>query len=71
MKIRYLRWIGVALVGASTLQAASPQASTPQAGSQYNAVVGRYCLTCHNEKLKTADVVPTPLSFISGSIPAS
>lgn len=68
MKIRYLRWIGVALVGASTLQAASPQASTPQAGSQYNAVVGRYCLTCHNEKLKTADLV---LSKVDVSNPSA
>ena len=48
--------IGIALAGVGWLQAASPQVSafTPPSASQYRALLDRYCVTCHNEKLLTA-----------------
>ena len=44
------------LAGIGWLQAASPQVSafTPPSASQYRALLDRYCVTCHNEKLLTA-----------------
>ena len=50
--------LGIALVGVGSIQAA-PQSSTaaPSPGSQYHAVLNRYCVTCHNQKLKTAGLM--------------
>ena len=52
-------WVGVAWIGVGSIHAAqqqsSPSPSTP--GSQHHAVLNRYCVTCHNEKLKTAGLV--------------
>jgi hypothetical protein len=47
------------LAGAGYLQAASPQSSTPveSPASPHRAVLNRYCVTCHNEKLKTAGLI--------------
>jgi cytochrome c551/c552 len=46
------RWsfglIGCVIVTVAGLQAASPQAAAPR------AVIDKYCVTCHNSKLKTA-----------------
>ena len=52
-------WIAVALVGAVCLQAATQQPSSPAVSpaSQYRAVLNRYCVTCHNEILKTAGLM--------------
>jgi mono/diheme cytochrome c family protein len=49
--------IGVALVGAECLQlrAAAAQA-TPPGTSPQRALVDTYCVTCHNERLKTANL---------------
>ena len=53
--------IAIAFFGACCVQAAqqgapgSTPASSPSA--QYRAVLNRYCVTCHNEKLKTADLM--------------
>ena len=47
---------GIALLGAISLHAAPQQAASPApspAASQ-RALLNRYCVTCHNEKLKTA-----------------
>ena len=54
-----LVWIGVAWVGAGSIHAAQQQSSlsSPAPGSQYRAVLNRYCVTCHNAKLKTADLM--------------
>ena len=54
-----LSWIGIVLIGATFLQAASQESSNPAPSdaSQYSAVLNRYCATCHNEKLRTADLV--------------
>ena len=53
-----LCWIGIALVGASYLQAASqePLSSAPPDVSPNRALLNRYCVTCHNEKLRTAEL---------------
>jgi len=41
-------------------QAAAPQnrpsTAAPASGSQYRAVLSQYCVTCHNERLKTGDL---------------
>jgi len=49
------------LAGAMTpalAQQASPStASTPGTPAEYKAVFTRYCFTCHNDRLKTADLI--------------
>ncbi|MCZ6489178.1 MAG: DUF1592 domain-containing protein, partial [Acidobacteria bacterium] len=56
-----LAWMGIALVGvgAVSLQASSQQPAGPVAppASPQRALLNRYCVTCHNEKLKTADLM--------------
>ena len=55
-----LGWIGIALVGVGSLQAARQQPSSspaPPPASPHRAVLNRYCVTCHNEKLKTAGLL--------------
>ena len=54
-----LRWMAIALVGASYLPAASqePSSPAPPPASPQRALLNRYCVTCHNEKLKTADLM--------------
>ena len=54
-----LSWMGIALAGAGCLQAASqePASPAPPVAAQYRAVLDRYCVTCHNEKLRTADLM--------------
>ena len=50
--------LGVALVAAAgCMQAAPPQpapAANPPAATAHRAVLDKYCVTCHNERLKTA-----------------
>ena len=52
-------FIGVVLAGTVCLQAASQQPSSGDASpaSPYRALLNRYCVTCHNEKLKTANLL--------------
>jgi uncharacterized protein DUF1592/uncharacterized protein DUF1588/uncharacterized protein DUF1585/uncharacterized protein DUF1587/uncharacterized protein DUF1595 len=52
-------WMGIALAGAACLQAAPLQSSSPalQDASTHRAALSRYCVTCHNEKLKTAGLM--------------
>jgi mono/diheme cytochrome c family protein len=58
-----LAWIGSILFGAGLLSAAGPQAPAPtpaQASSTqapHQAVLNRYCITCHNENLRTANLL--------------
>ena len=54
-----LTWIAVGLAGAGFLPAASPQSPAPGPGaaSELRALLTRYCVTCHNERLKTADLM--------------
>ncbi len=51
--------MGIALAVAGYLPAAELQSasSSPQAASPHRALLNRYCVTCHNEKLKTAGLV--------------
>src|ERR1700758_2395469 len=53
--------IGIVLAGASYLLSATQQASSPVSGPTavpvQRAVLNRYCVTCHNEKLKTAGLM--------------
>ena len=59
LKNAILCCLGVILVGASFLQTAAAQTSNSNAspGAPYRAMLGRYCFTCHNERLKTAGLV--------------
>ena len=52
-------WTGIVLAGAGYLSEARPQSSNPvpPPGSQYRQVIDRYCATCHNERLRTADLI--------------
>jgi len=54
---RILIGIGITLAGAGTLPPAEAQTQTPQSASQYRAVLDRYCVTCHNERLRTAEMI--------------
>ncbi|MBF8305705.1 MAG: hypothetical protein HW398_893 [Acidobacteria bacterium] len=51
-----LSCLGIVLAGAIPLEAARLQSPTPVAppGTPYRVLLNRYCVTCHNEKLKTA-----------------
>ena len=53
-----LSCFGIAVIGVSCLPAVSQAQSSPAPSdpSQYKAVLNRYCVTCHNEKLRTADL---------------
>jgi len=58
MSVKFLGVIGIALTMTGWLPAAGPQSSgtaSPDV-TQYRTVMTRYCLGCHNEKLKTADL---------------
>ena len=52
-------WIAVALAGVGYLQAGGPQSpsSVPSSASPHREVLNRYCVTCHNERLKTAGLM--------------
>jgi mono/diheme cytochrome c family protein len=54
-----LGWTALALAGAGYLPAAVqfPPKPVTTPASQYSAVINRYCVTCHNEKLRTAGLV--------------
>ena len=53
-----LVWMGIALAGIGYVQAAqAPSNPAPTPASPYRAVLDRYCVTCHNEKLRTAELV--------------
>src|ERR1041385_7381894 len=46
---------GIFLFGISTLQAQQSAAASPTA--EHRATLNKYCVPCHNEKLKTADLL--------------
>ena len=52
-------WIGITLAGIGSSQAAGLQSSqsAPSPAAQYRAVLDRYCVTCHNERLRTAELL--------------
>jgi cytochrome c5 len=53
---RSVMGLGLAVAGVSYLQAANkePSRTALQPSSPYRTVLNRYCVTCHNEKIKTA-----------------
>ena len=58
MKKTVLGVIAVALVGAGYLLPAQPQSSSSaETASQHREVIQTYCLTCHNEALRTAGLL--------------
>ena len=55
---RVIVWMGIALAGAGWLQAAGSQAVSQAAPPSPNrALLNRYCVTCHNERLRTAGLL--------------
>src|ERR1700675_4749900 len=63
-------WIAIALAGAGSVQAARLQSvgSFAAAVSPQLALLNRYCVTCHNEKLKTAGLMLDKMDV--GNVPA-
>src|SRR5438105_5041051 len=57
--LRVFGWMGMVLAGVGYLQAAGPQSSNAdsQNAAPHRAALDRYCVTCHNEKLKTANLL--------------
>ncbi|MCH7978609.1 MAG: hypothetical protein IH935_06485, partial [Acidobacteria bacterium] len=58
MRVTILGLIGVMAIGAGLLRSASQDASSasPSLAPQ-RAILDQYCVTCHNEKLKTAGLM--------------
>ena len=55
-------WVGAAfigVIGSGYLQGYRQESSNSASAdpSQYSAVISRYCVVCHNEKLKTGDLI--------------
>jgi mono/diheme cytochrome c family protein len=67
MRRRIWSWIGIALAGIGSLQAAQQQPPAPASSpaSQYRAVLDRYCVTCHNERLKTAGLMLDKMDIVN------
>ena len=58
MRRTLLIWIGIVIAGTVALPAAAQQAGNgAAAASTHRAVLNQYCVTCHNEGLKTADLL--------------
>ena len=59
MHKRLLGCLGIVLLGAGFLQAAKPETADADSASvsQYRSILDHYCITCHNEKLHTAELV--------------
>ena len=52
-----LSWIAILLAGVSYLQAAAQAPASPAPSSPHRTLLNRYCVTCHNEKLRTAELL--------------
>src|SRR3954466_962854 len=59
MTKRVLGCIGLVLLSTGLLRAGTSEPTSADAapGTQYRALMDRYCVTCHNEKLHTAELV--------------
>ena len=72
MRRQFASWIGMLLASAVSLPAAAAQSAVPPVqSSPYRAVLDRYCVSCHNEKLKTADLTLDKIDAgnVSGAAP--
>lgn len=64
----FLIWAWIALFGVGFLRASSQEPASPV---PYRAVLNRYCVACHNEKLKTAGLMLDKADVENaGAIPA-
>ncbi|MGH9782776.1 MAG: DUF1587 domain-containing protein, partial [Terriglobia bacterium] len=56
-----LSWVAITLFAAGLNQVAgqTPPNPAPTPAAQYSQTISRYCATCHNEQLKTADLILT------------
>src|SRR6266446_8761171 len=56
-------FIGIAMASINCLQAATQEPSNPSPlpASAQRVLLNRYCVACHNEKLKTAGLTPDKL----------
>ena len=54
-----LGWVGILFVGAGSCYAAELQALSPvpSHGAPHRELLDRYCVTCHNETLRTAELM--------------
>src|SRR6266852_5829209 len=52
-------WVGIGMGSVGCLQAArqEPSSPSPPPASSQRALLNRYCVSCHNEKLKTAGLM--------------
>ena len=60
MKRSILCWITVVLLGTGSIQTSAQTESSsppPAPASPYREVINGYCVTCHNENLRTADLL--------------
>src|SRR5512135_1506299 len=59
MTRRITVWCGTAIAMLGTVLAATPQSSTGGAASaaEVRVALNRFCVTCHNERLKTAGLL--------------
>ena len=55
----FLGLMGIVIAGSGSLQSSMPQSASPAAEPflAYRTVVNQYCVTCHNERLKTAGLL--------------
>lgn len=72
MRRSHLSWALVALLAAGLGQVSgqTPPNPAPTPASQYSATISRYCATCHNEQLKTADLILSKANIESPSADA-
>jgi mono/diheme cytochrome c family protein len=49
--------IGIVLAGVGSLQAVGLQDLVPSHNPSYRAVLDQYCVTCHNERARTAELL--------------
>src|SRR5262245_15122594 len=62
---------GILSTGTSRPLARALQQPSPSPSSQQSAIVGRYCVTCHNEKLRTAQLTLDTLNLSDPSANAA
>src|ERR1700759_1790460 len=59
MNRKFLGWMGILLSGVVCAQGAALQTASPAPSnvSPQRVLLNKYCVTCHNEKLKPADLL--------------
>ena len=57
MLLRYICYISLSIVGFSNVYAQQSSANDAETASNYRNTLNQYCVTCHNETLKTANLM--------------